>query len=290
MRKEVMGYGVWVMGAVRTLLIFIIYFFIPTDLCNAEFERATIAQAEKAFLDGRYNRAEDESKTLINARSSQRDELYYIKGLSQLKLNKYNKARDSFEYLVSRFPNSRRAFDACIGIGDSYFLEGDTSKALLVYNDVLGKFPDNGNTAIVYYRIGSCYKKAGQYDKAAAYFDKVKKLSPLSFEARMTDAGKSSPLPVKEVLANPPERKTEGNGSLSVQVGSFKKIRNAENVTRKLAIAGYDSYMERPRGSGDGLYRVRVGRYRSREEAEAAAKELKKRGYSTRICSGDVCQ
>ena len=48
--------------------------------------------------------------------------------------------------------------------------------------------------------------------------------------------------------------------------------------------AGYDSYVEMPKNSGDKIYRVKVGRFHSKEAAEKLAAKLKVRGYPTKIC------
>ncbi|MBI2094661.1 MAG: SPOR domain-containing protein [Candidatus Omnitrophica bacterium] len=66
----------------------------------------------------------------------------------------------------------------------------------------------------------------------------------------------------------------------SVQVGSFSKKENAQNLLRKLAGKGYDAYLvEGPSGT----WRVRVGRFASKEEAEEAKARLDQDGTPTKI-------
>ncbi len=246
-------------------------------LSYAESEKPTLAKVERLFLREHYDRVIQEADKLIDSRAHRLDEIYYLKALSQLKLKKFGDARDSFSAVVSKFQKSRRMVDSYIGIGDSYFLEGDIKLAINAYQDVLVKYPDDKNISIVYYKMGNCYKEIGSNDKAEEYLNKAKSLSPLSFEAKMTlDSG------IRKVP------RTEVNEYFSVQIGSFKNRRNAENLTSKLAKNGYESFMELPVGSGDKLYRVKVGRLKSAQEAEILESRLRNLGYQTKICVKDA--
>jgi cell division protein FtsN len=79
-------------------------------------------------------------------------------------------------------------------------------------------------------------------------------------------------------------------GRFSVQVGSFKSRENAEKLNHKLAGDGYDSFVDYPAASLDGMYRVKIGRFTWKSEADSAAAKLRNHGYNTRICSGNACQ
>jgi cell division septation protein DedD len=267
-------------------------------------------RVEKLFLEGRYERAAAEAAGLIDAKSSRRDELYYLKGLSELKSNRTARARETFEALIEKYPQSKRALDARIAMGDSYFIEGDADRAVKAYNDVLERYAGGEHKTAVYYKLGTCYSSMGAKDKARDYFEKAKAASPLSFEARMApDVGavtvKAQEKPIvkanftpAKASALPPKAavKTESATGIvkpaavetkkyfSVQVGSFNSRKNAERLNRKLSAKGYKSRMEIPIGGTDRMYRVKIGRFSSRPEAEAAAAALKEDGYKTKIC------
>jgi len=265
-----------------SLFLFILILQLTTyDLRLTYAETATLAGAEKTFMEGRYEKAAEETKGLIDARSNRRDELYYLKGLSELKINRFKEAREDFESIISKFSGSKRNFDAHLGIGDAYFLEGNTGEALKNYNGILNKFPNNKNLTAVYYRLGNCYGKTGLADKANECFEKVKR-ARLSFESRM-------PPEYKMTQALPPKAKGE-KGNFSIQAGYFKSRRNADRLSRKLSAKGYEARVEISIDSRETFYRTKVGRYKSRYEAESAASALKKAGYSTRVCADDVCQ
>src|SRR3989338_10663257 len=95
------------------ILLFSAFIIQPSASC-AEPAKATSAYIEKLFLEGKYERVVNEA-----------GDLYYIKGLAHLKLNKFKDARESFKKVMSRAARSKDIFDAYIGIGDAYFLEDD---------------------------------------------------------------------------------------------------------------------------------------------------------------------
>jgi tetratricopeptide (TPR) repeat protein len=267
-------------------VVFVAALVIFAQDASSEMESASPARAERLFLEGKYDRAIHEADLLIDSRASRRDELYYLKGLSELKSNKFKDARESFSSIISRYPGSKRVCDAHVAIGDSYFLEGNMDVALKNYQEAADKFSGDKNITVIYYKIGSVYKRKGASDKAAYYFDKVKAGAPLSFEARMISSSGHDKGPSEA----PVRTGSGGSGIYSVQVGSFKNSRNAERMVKELANSGYESYIEPPSVSGGNLYRVKAGKCGSKEDAESLAAKLRKAGYSIKICSNDACQ
>ncbi|MDD5681519.1 MAG: hypothetical protein PHI59_09805, partial [Candidatus Omnitrophica bacterium] len=67
---------------------------------------ADISAVEKSFMEGRYEKASQEAGKLIDQRARQRYELYYLKGLSDLKLNRFKESRDSFDAIIKKYPGS----------------------------------------------------------------------------------------------------------------------------------------------------------------------------------------
>ena len=258
---------------------------------GCEMESATPARAERLFLEGRYDSAIREADLLIDSKASRRDEIYYLKGLSELKSKRFKDARESFGMIISKYPGSKRVCDAYVAIGDSYFLEGNMDAAVKKYEEAVDSFPNDKNIGVIYYKLGCAYKQKGSSDKASYYFEKVKSAAPLSFEARMISGsgqGNRAGVYSKATPENPVKHASAGNGVYSVQVGSFKNSRNAERMVRELADSGYESYIEPPGGSGGKLYRVKAGKCGSKEDAEDLAAKLRKAGYSIKICSNDA--
>lgn len=211
-----------------------------------------LAQVERLFLEGQYEKCESAAQALTGSRPSKGYEVYYLKGLSELKMNKFNEARQSFQAIIDKYPASPRLIDAQVGIGDSYFLEGRKDIALKNYNEILQNSPGDKNIAIVKSRIKECGSNTANHGR-----------------------------PTVEPRDIPRGEPTSG---ISVQVGSFKNSRNADKLAKKLSMEGFDSFVEIPVGSADRLYRVKVGKLHSTYDAEALAARLKIKGYKTKIC------
>ena len=255
------------MSKFKIFLISIFTLLITYNLqLTTSFAEADIAVVEKPFMEGRYDRAAYEAQRLIDERAGQRHEIYYLKALSELKLNKFNEARQGFEAIISKYPQSSRVFDAYVGIGDAYFLEGNTDKAIKTYSEIKERFPSDKNIALVDSRLNDCHKNI------------VPAEIPQNEPAPRVSSG---PIP-SSVEAS--------KGYISVQAGCFKSKRNADALSSRLTAAGYQSHVELPLAAGDRLYRVKVGRFKSRAEAEGLAVKLKRTGYKTKICDENACQ
>jgi cell division septation protein DedD len=62
----------------------------------------------------------------------------------------------------------------------------------------------------------------------------------------------------------------------TIQVGAFKKIKDAERLKKRLDKKGYESYIVTVKFKKGNLYKVRAERYDTKSEAEAHATEIKK--------------
>ena len=271
---------------ITAIIITISVFFAGTSHARATVEN--LSQVEKMFMQGKYDRVVSESSKLIDARAYGREELFYLKGLSQMQLVRFVEARKTFEYMIEKYPRGKRAFDGCIGIGDTYFLEGKYPEAISSYNSALDSYSDHKNAPIAYYKLGSAYHKLGSPDKAKEYFDKAKSSSPLSFESRTIpkDPGSlSGPITAVKSFFRPGSSEESSAGSyFYVQAGYFKSRNNAERLTEKLKRKGYDSYLSAQIESGATFYRVKIGLFNTQSEAQSMADKLKYDGYKTKVC------
>jgi len=259
------------------IFLMIISLSAPAALALTSAERA-----DELFLEGNYEKAMAKADEAIGADSGKKYELYYLKGLSALKLNKFAEARKNFEYVKERYPRSGRVLDSYIGIGDAYFLEGNTQGALRSYKTAADTFPDDKNISIVRQRITECMTKSGTQDKAKEY------TAPRPAPAeRRRESVNFTPKQRGYVRIDPPAQTVanySGTGQFSVQVGSFKSRSNASKLVSKLSARHYEARLESPTESSDKLYRVKVGKMSSREEAEKLAARLKREGYPIRVC------
>ncbi|MCK4463149.1 MAG: SPOR domain-containing protein [Candidatus Omnitrophica bacterium] len=68
-----------------------------------------------------------------------------------------------------------------------------------------------------------------------------------------------------------------------VQIGAFKKYKNAVKLKRSLGRQGFDSVILKVRKGKRIFYRVRAGKFRKLENARNLVRSLKKKGYSSEI-------
>jgi len=267
----------------HVILFTILYLLSPDAIASTSAEKA-----EEFFLEGKYDKALMQADSAINTDSGKKYELYYLKGLSALKLNKFAEARRAFEYVTERYPRSDRALDSYIGIGDAYYLEGNTSGALRSYKAAADAFADDRNIVVVRERIAECMAKPGMRDRPKEYAE------PRPVETKAVEKRKESvnfaPKKKEDIDMEPPVQKIAGRdstGQFSVQVGSFRSRSNASKLVSMLCARHYDARLESPAGQSDKIYRVRVGRVSSQEEAERLAVKLKREGYPTKVCRED---
>jgi tetratricopeptide (TPR) repeat protein len=226
-----------------------------------------------SLLQEDYKQAITEGEKLIAQynHSPGVDELYYILGLSYLKDGNYLRASDIFEIILKEFKNSKFREEAKLGLADTFFLRNDFDKAQDLYLNLLKESPATPLKPMIYHRLSQAAFKSGSMEQGKNYADKLSLEYPLNLESK-TD---------KEVCPLP---QGESGFYYTVQVGSFSKSVNANNLVKKLLQKGYPAYMEQAAVSGGASYRVRVGRTRSRQDAAVLERKLSQEGYPTRIC------
>lgn len=287
---------------IRFVVVFMaagLLLMVSTTVCAAA-PRISYDRLEQFFMQGQFAAAVSEADALLKAGYGRKEDLYYLKGLSELKLSKFADARASFGWITAKYPRSEKAFDAYLGIGDSYMLAGQLNDAVGIYVGMLDNFRSDKNLPIVHSRLASCYKSLGVRDKSEYYAAMARQAAPLGFEAKPAAAAAPArsavtkpPAPVSSIQ---PREQAEADvimatgASFSVQIGSFKNRRNAENLARRFASAGFESRIEIPVTQGNKFYRVKVGRVSTRAEAEALAARLRASGCNTKICDGETCE
>ncbi|NKB36484.1 MAG: hypothetical protein GKR93_04840 [Gammaproteobacteria bacterium] len=88
-------------------------------------------------------------------------------------------------------------------------------------------------------------------------------------------------LPNKEVdisawITKPPavENTPVEEGNYILQVGSFKKLKAADQVKAKLALLGFKAFIEQGVINGEGVFRVRIGPYNSLTKLKSVRERL----------------
>ena len=105
--------------------------------------------------------------------SSYREKVLYRLGTLYFEDKEFKKSRSKLLALVNDYPASINVGSANYLIGDTYYLDGNYSKALEFYtraedHSVTNKYMDK-----TIFSMGNCYEQLGQYDEAVASYDEI---------------------------------------------------------------------------------------------------------------------
>ncbi len=84
------------------------------------------------------------------------DELYQI-GENKLEIREFDKARENFQKIVERHPDSSFAPRARFLIGEAYYREGDFDKAIKEFQTFMAFYPRHQIADLVQYRLAMAY-------------------------------------------------------------------------------------------------------------------------------------
>ena len=238
----------------------------PSEEKSARRRRGTaLKRAEQAFLKGDYQEVIVIGDGYLSRSTESDDELQHLMGRALLKLKRFNEARNRFSRVINDSKSDKFLDEAYIGLADSYYLEGDYKKAKEHYEKIMRYFPDLDDMPIVYYRLGKCSAKLGENSASKGYYDKLIRFYPDSLETKLLGGGKTDFV------------------IYSVQVGSFKKWKNAERLCDELKNKGFDANIYTAILGDSRFYRVRVGQHERLSDVEDMARTLRNSGYSTKI-------
>lgn len=224
--------------------------------------------SEIQYLRGKYQKAIEtlEGILALDVDRPSLAKVYYLLGLSYLKDGNYIRADDCFDIIVKEYQRSNFRQPALIKLIDIDLIKGNFQQVLDRCEKFLARYPKYQRLSSVLFRQYLAKLKLGNWLQARVILAKMNKSSPHS-----------------------PEMKTILEANLlvdyfSVQVGSFKKRRNAQKLMRTLKYEGFDSFViESKADDGQALFRVRVGRLKIRDQAKQLEKQLIQQGYATKI-------
>ena len=255
-------------------LLFVLFFlfsslvtgnWVTGDLAFADTAKDNFREVVKSFLEDKYIAAVKLSWRLREEfpYSQYATEAKYLAGLSYLKLKKYKEAEKIFKDL-SKSRHSKDKF--YLGWANCYYLQENWDKAISILQEALRKFPHTELKGIVYFKLGRCKQKKGEWGVAKYHFNKLVQKFPSSLEAKEA----------KKILE-------EGEFYFTVQLGAFTDRDNAQRAKYQLIQQGYSAYISVLEKEWQKFYRLRVGRFDLRAEAEAIKRSLEKEGYSPKI-------
>jgi len=100
----------------------------------------------------------------------------YIK-IQMSKEERYKKALLLYEEIVSKYPRTKKGPIALYGVGNCYFELNNYNEAERAYNLFIERYPEEkGILPLVYQKLGYLYKIKGDKDKALATFERIIRL------------------------------------------------------------------------------------------------------------------
>ncbi|MCM8796371.1 MAG: SPOR domain-containing protein [Candidatus Omnitrophica bacterium] len=252
----------------------VIWIFLFIILFSYTYAANNLDTMKVYFLDGDYNAAISEGEKILAATkdSSGSDELYYLLGLSYLKIGNYLRASDIFEILLSEIKPCRFKEEAELALGDTYLLRGNLEKAKTCYLQLLRANPQTKLKPQLYYRLSKIAFDSGNAQEGIDYREKLKSEFPSEVEA----------LTSQDICYI--DKNIGSQLFYTVQVGCFANPVNAKNLARELVSKGYPAYTKEVVIAGKDYYRVLVGNTTNRKEIARMAEKLSSQGYPTKIC------
>ena len=248
------------------LILFSIFLEIP-----AFSKSSVINEIDSLLLKEQYADAiKTGESALQNKRLGREDkkEIMYMIGLAFLKTGNFERSRAYFNGIL-KFGGKSLKEEARAGIAHSYFYEGKYDEATAAYENSLALYPSSDMAASMYYNLGMANLKKGNEEKAKMCAEKLKKEYGSSFEAESI-----------------PESLAAGRETYYiVQLGSFKSLKNAKKLTRRLARKKYEYYIQKAKVKGHTRYRVRAGKFSNIYYAKRLVSKLKKSGFKSKIIS-----
>jgi tetratricopeptide (TPR) repeat protein len=238
------------------------------------------------FLKGDYALCIKEAEKILadsGEKDKNRDELYYLLGLSYLKENSPLAAGYNFKIILNQYKNNRFQEEALMGLGDCYFLRGDYTIAAFQYQELLDKNPKTRLKAGIYLRFAQLGAKTANQEQEKEYLARLKNEYPFSPEANFK--GDLFPQGAAIELSRNPsmEHIADSTISYSIQVGAFSSNINAAKLARKLQKNGYEVHIEQASSAGKSIYKVRIGNISNRQKARELERKLQADGYPTKI-------
>ncbi|MGE4357125.1 MAG: tetratricopeptide repeat protein [Candidatus Omnitrophota bacterium] len=193
-------------------------------------------------------------------------EFYYLMGMSYLYTGDSIFARNSFNFLLEKYPHSDWSDSAKIALGDCFLMERNFTEAVETYQSFIDKNKKSPLLSLAYFKLAETRRKQGLWDDAKKLHEKIKSLFPNSLEAKLSN----------DILSN-------NEFFYTLQVGSFINKENALRVVEDLNSQSIPAYISEFVKLGRIYYRVRVGRFLDSEECEKMRKKLIGAGYTPYI-------
>lgn len=251
--------------ACRKFLVGVCIFLGTCSISQADLTEIETAIIQQDFATAKQL-ANDYLATQPHPADVTTQKVQYYLALSELNLEEFVLARETFEQIIAHQPDEKLRAKASLGIVDSFYMMGEYKEALNRAEKFLKENRDPEFTGLTYLKIARANLKLTNWGQAKDYLSKILESFPNSVEAHLA----------KQLLGE--------KQFFSVQVGSFLDRQRSEKLAGELKSKGEYAYIiETLDFSGQKFYRVRVGQFANLDKAFQMQTKLAQQGYPTRI-------
>ncbi len=192
--------------------------------------------------------------------SQEADIIPYLKQIEQ---GKSDEVKSKLPELKKEYPNSSNVM----------FLEGvlneNAQDAVVIYQEIVNKYPKSAFADAALYRIYSYYFALGLYNTADKYLTKLKTDYPDSPYIKMASLNKSDEEVNQPQQIPSSDDVNESNYRFTVQAGAFTNAENANKLYQQFLKAGMKSFVKDKNVGGAIFKVVYVGQFVNRDKAES---------------------
>jgi len=203
-------------------------------------------------------------------KSANAQDLYRV-GVINQQLGNYKLAAEYYNDAISRSDGD--IADWCrLGLADCELLNEDYKAAERAYKNLIEKHPDSPSIPFCLIGLSETYRRMGQMDKSATYYELYSEKYESSPGSEEIEAA---------ILDKEPSKISNNLSNLIdvdyyIQVGIFAKKDNAKRCVRRFRNLGYRSKLERFSQNGKAFYKALIGPYTDEKMARSEKSSLEK--------------
>ena len=191
-----------------------------------------------------------------------------------------NSAIILYKDLLKKYPNSKYAPNSAMKIGEYFYARGLYTQAATLLKNIPIKYPRYADIQRVTNLMVNSFNAIGEADSARYYALIINSMFPNIDTGIDVVSNKNKPL--KQVFDF--NKKRPDLGPYVVQIGAFGSEQNAKRLKLQASQLGHDVSINKVDSNGKRLYAVRVNRYKSKKQAEKAGRDIKtKLGLEYRV-------
>lgn len=187
--------------------------------------------------------------------------------LKSIESGNVGEAKDALEELKAKNPN-----DPSVMFLDGVLTENG-QEAIVIYQNIVDKYPDSKYADAALYRIFSYYYALGLYDTAQEKLKQLSESYPQSPYLKIADQNiaviENSEVEQNQTTEPPNKSASDEDYKFTIQAGAFTNLMNAENLVNDFENSGIFSQMGEKTVGGTIFHIVYAGKFVKYEDAES---------------------